>query len=364
MSTTANPRVFFDISVNNEPKGRIYMELFKDVVPKTVENFRALCTGEKGVGKAGKPLHYKGSTFHRVIKRFMIQGGDFTNGDGTGGESIYGEKFADEAFTLKHEEPFLLSMANAGPDTNGSQFFITTVPTPHLDGKHVVFGKVIAGKSIVRLIEHIKTVVGDKPEVPVVITDCGEVPADQEIQVGTSDGDKYEDYPEDESSLDPENQEQTYKASEEIKAIATEKFKKGDLDGAQEKYLKVVRYIDEFMPDVIDPYGPEFEKLLALTHLNLALIYMKKSKWSDVVKSAQSALDTKIELSDIEKAKAYYRLGCGLIGMKSDDEAIEALEKSLKLREDPATLSKLNEARRLKKARAEKERSAYKKFFS
>merc|ERR1712070_878519 len=144
-SSKNNPKVFMDIAIGGEFKGRVLFTLFADTVPKTAENFRALCTGEKGTGKSGKPLSYKNSIFHRVIKSFMIQGGDFTAFSGTGGESIYGEKFDDEAFDVKHEKPFLLSMANAGPGTNGSQFFVTTVPTPHLDGKHVVFGEVVAG---------------------------------------------------------------------------------------------------------------------------------------------------------------------------------------------------------------------------
>uniref|UniRef100_A0A7S0YUC6 Peptidyl-prolyl cis-trans isomerase n=1 Tax=Hemiselmis tepida TaxID=464990 RepID=A0A7S0YUC6_9CRYP len=173
----ANPVVFFDISIGGANKGRVTMELYADLVPKTAENFRALCTGEKGQGKSGVPLHFKGSKFHRIIEGFMAQGGDITRGDGRGGESIYGEKFADENLKHKHKHtgPGVLSMANAGPDTNGSQFFITTVATPHLDGRHCVFGKVTDGMDVVQAMEANPTSAGDVPIKPVVIADCGQI---------------------------------------------------------------------------------------------------------------------------------------------------------------------------------------------
>lgn len=150
------------------------IQLYNDVVPLTAENFRALCSGEKGVGKLGKPLDYKDSIFHRIIPGFMLQGGDFTAGDGTGGESIYGESFKDENFKLKHTKPGLLSMANSGPNTNGSQFFITTVPTPWLDGKHVVFGEVVDGMDVVKTVEKLGRDTG-KPKAVVSIADCGQI---------------------------------------------------------------------------------------------------------------------------------------------------------------------------------------------
>ena len=175
--SSSEDNVWFRIEIGGEEAGIIRFHLFDSVTPKTASNFRCLCTGERGLSPfSGKPLHYRGSSFHRIIPQFMLQGGDFTRHDGTGGESVFGPKFRDENFKLRHTKAGLLSMANAGPNTNGSQFFITLVPTPHLDGKHTVFGEVIDGMDVVRRIESVDTMANDAPHATqrVLIIDCGE----------------------------------------------------------------------------------------------------------------------------------------------------------------------------------------------
>nr|CTP81532.1 BMA-CYN-11 [Brugia malayi] len=168
-----NPVVFMEMTAGGAPIGTIKMELFADVCPKTAENFRQFCTGE--YRRDGVPVGYKNAQFHRVIKDFMIQGGDFVNGDGTGMTSIYGSKFRDENFDLEHSGPGILSMANAGPDTNGCQFFITCAKCDFLDKKHVVFGRVLDGLLTVRKIENVPTGQNNKPKIPIVITQCGQL---------------------------------------------------------------------------------------------------------------------------------------------------------------------------------------------
>lgn len=372
MAANARSRVFFDISIGNNTPGRVVFELYNDVVPKTAENFRALTTGEKGEGNSGKPLHYKGSKFHRVIKSFMIQGGDFTAGNGTGGESIYGEKFDDENFQLKHEKPFLLSMANAGPGTNGSQFFVTTVPTPHLDGKHVVFGEVISGKSVIRAVENTKVGKNDVPDQACTIVDCGEVPAGTNLDDFVKKepdtlGDAYEDFPDDELKEGEEwKGTQIVEIADKLKTMGNTAFKSGKLELGLNKYQKAIRYLHEY-PEPLenDPkdLGDQLKKLKISLHTNSALLQYKLKQYSESSKSADYALDIP-GISDAEKAKALFRKGVAAKDSKNEDDAAKYLQQAADLA--PTDVAIKNELASVKKAagdRRAREKKAYAKMF-
>lgn len=337
-------------------------------MPKTAENFRALCTGEKGVGKSGKKLSYQGSIFHRVIKSFMIQGGDFTAFNGTGGESIYGEKFDDENFKDKHEKPFLLSMANSGPGTNGSQFFITTVSTPHLDGKHVVFGQVINGKNIVREIENLPTQ-SDKPTQDVKVTACGQLEGasfDSATQKAPdSTGDPYEDFPDDQG--EDLGGEAIFKIASEIKDYGNKAFKANDFETGIEKYQKGLRYLDAVPPSSTD--SPELnEKIAALRFTlnnNSAMLANKAKRFTDAQKWASAAIGSaSAETKDTDKAKAYFRRGQARVGLKDLEDAVKDFEEAAKLAPtDSAIKNELNKTKTAVKDSEKKEKAAFKKFF-
>ncbi|RWR84115.1 peptidyl-prolyl cis-trans isomerase CYP40 [Cinnamomum micranthum f. kanehirae] len=358
-----NPRCFLDISIGGELEGRIVVELYSDVVPKTAENFRALCTGEKGTGpNTGAPLHYKGVCFHRIVRGFMIQGGDLSAGDGTGGESIYGLKFDDENFELKHERKGMLSMANSGPNTNGSQFFITTTRTSHLDGKHVVFGKVIKGIGVVRSIEHTPTGDGDFPSVDVMIADCGEIPegGDDGITNFFKDGDQFPDWPAD---LDEKASEISWwiNAVESVKTFGNEYYKKQDFKMALRKYRKALRYLDVcWEKEEIDEERSS---------------YLRKTKSQILTNSSACKLklgDLKGALVDTDFAiregegnvKALFRQGQAYMALNDVDAAVESFKKALELEPSDGGIRKeLAAARKRIADRLDLERKAYSKMF-
>ncbi|KAJ3299464.1 peptidyl-prolyl cis-trans isomerase cpr6 [Borealophlyctis nickersoniae] len=377
MSNAANPRTYFDITIGGQPAGCIVFELFKDIVPRTAENFRALCTGEL-TSKAGVPLRYKGSMFHRVIKSFMIQGGDFTKGNGTGGESIYGEKFEDENFELKHETPGLLSMANAGPNTNGSQFFITTVPTPHLDGKHVVFGKVLKGMNVVRRIERLPTT-SDKPHEDVVIADCGELAegADDGVPVA-ADGDAYEDYPEDlgQGEKDPA---ELLRIAGDVKTIGNQQFKAGNFVAAVEKYDKAIRYLDAIHPAPVDlevlneEQKKTYFSIKVSSLLNKSMSLLKTSSWRPASDAATRVLTLASQLqsypafsvSDTDRCKALFRRGQAFAKLHEFEAALTDLHEAVKLSpEDKLIQRELAGVQKTMRERVEKEKKAYAKMFA
>ncbi|MED6183238.1 Peptidyl-prolyl cis-trans isomerase cyp40 [Stylosanthes scabra] len=356
-------RCFLDISIGEELEGRIVIELFDDVVPKTAENFRALCIGNKGIApNTNVPLHFKGSCFHRVIKGFMIQGGDISAGDGTGGESIYGLKFEDENFELKHERKGMLSMANCGPNTNGSQFFITTTRTPHLDGKHVVFGKVVKGMGVVRSVEHVTTGDNDRPTLDVKIVDCGEIPEgeDDGILDFFKDGDTFPDWPAD---LDerPDELQWWMNAVDSIKAFGNGYYKKQDYKMAQRKYRKALRYLDVCW----EKEGIDGEKSVALRKTK-SQIFTNSSACKLKLGDLKGALfDAEFALREEDNnVKALFRQGQAHMALHDIDAAVESFKNALVLEPNDAGIKKELAAARKKVAdRRDQEKKAYSKMF-
>ncbi|XP_077213652.1 peptidyl-prolyl cis-trans isomerase CYP40-like [Tasmannia lanceolata] len=358
-----NPRCFLDISIGGELEGRIVIELYKDVVPKTAENFRALCTGEKGIGpNTGVPLHYKGVCFHRIVKGFMLQGGDISARNGTGGESIYGLKFEDENFELKHERKGMLSMANSGTDTNGSQFFITTTRTPHLDGKHVVFGRVIKGMGVVRSIEHAPLGEGDCPTVDVVIADCGEIPegGNDGISNFFKDGDVYPDWPPD---LDEKPSEISWwiDAVESAKKIGNEHFKKQDYKMALRKYRKALRYLDICWEkeEIDEERSTYLRKTKSQIFTNSSACKLKLGDLNGAL------LDTDFAMREGEgNVKALFRQGQAYMALNDVDAAVESFRKALELEPNDGGIKKeLAAAKKKITDRRELEKKAYSKMF-
>ncbi|KAJ3216521.1 peptidyl-prolyl cis-trans isomerase cpr6 [Clydaea vesicula] len=400
MTVEENTFCFFEIKIGQQNLGKVVFELYSKYLPKTTENFLELCKGEK-VDADGTRLTYKNSIFHRVIKGFMAQGGDFTKGDGTGGKSIYGDRFDDEDFMFKHDVPGLLSMANAGPNTNGSQFFITTVATPHLNGKHVVFGKVVHGMNIVRKIENTKVATGDKPVSDCVIIDCGELPSNwKDLFPQPEDGDLYNDYPEDHPVKNKESGDhdpiEMLEIALKIKNYGTELFKKGEYEKAAEKYRKAVRYLDAIHPvpedlDVItEEQKMEYFSIRVSSQLNEAMSHLKVNNFAEAKVAASKVIElsdrlklnlkkkmekkengnadikiTDFTLKPVDLCKAHFRRGQAYLKSGGPEQALtdflvcESLDSEDKFVKREILLSK-----NLIKEKREREKKAYSQMFN
>ncbi|CAB3225506.1 unnamed protein product [Arctia plantaginis] len=343
-ATQRNPLVYLDIAIDGEPAGRIVIKLRSDIVPKTAENFRALCTGEKGRGAYGKPLHFKGTKFHKAISQFMIQGGDIINNDGSGGESIYGPTFKDENFKLKHEQG-VLSMANSGtPHTNGSQFCITTETCYHLDGTNVVFGRVLAGIGIVREIQRYGDSEHGRPTVDCVIQDCGEIlTSSWDVCCRDGTADCLPEYPSDHQDHNISVAE-LISCIKDIKNVGNCFFGDGEYKSAVRKYQKCLRYLNHVFNDTENIKETETREhlqeirttYLLQCNLNLAACYMKLEDYRACVNFCTEVLEL-----DPRNEKALYRRGQANYALKNYDDALMDLKQAEKISPNNRAVHKL-----------------------
>lgn len=359
-----HPAAFLDVSIGDQKTGRIVLELYEDKAPLAAATFTKLLP------------QLRGTYFHRVIKNFMIQGGDIEYGKATNyGDERVGtghpvDAFEDENLTENLDGPFKLCMANSGPNTNSSQFFITTYPTPHLDGKHTVFGRVIHGKSVVREIERVQT---SKSNVPVeselpIITDAGEWNEGDEVPIfnasyDTIGGDIYEEYPDDDVHIDKDSSASVYDAASTIKNSGGELFKQGRHLEAWLKYRKALRYVTEYMPD--EDQEPElyiqYVDLKKKLYLNLSLASLKLGAMDKCVVYCTYLLE--MDLLPGERAKALFRMGIAHIALKKYSEAVKYLQSAKEVVSDAAIEKELKRAEELMDAHKKKERAKYAKFF-
>uniref|UniRef100_A0A2S2PAY3 peptidylprolyl isomerase n=1 Tax=Schizaphis graminum TaxID=13262 RepID=A0A2S2PAY3_SCHGA len=364
--TAGNSVVFLDIEIAQEKIGRIVIELFNNVVPKTAENFRALCTGEKGNGLSGKPLHLKGSLFHRAVPEFMIQGGDITAGNGSGGESIYGLFFEDENFKLLHEESGVLSMANTGhKNTNNSQFFITTAPCSHLDGKNVVFGKVIKGFRVVQTISTTSTN-NDIPINPCIITGCGELSSDSNtwnINENDATSDIFPPFPED-WTVQPVDLDviQICDVLNKIKESGNQFFSCKNYSCARRKYDKVLRYF-EWYKSYHKNSKMDFKTLETIqtnTLLNLSTVHLKEKNYKIAIELSEQVLNI-----DCNNGKALFRLGKAFGSLNNHEKAIKYYKQALDIfPDDKNILTELKKVKQAQKQYLVMEKKLYSKMFS
>lgn len=383
-----NPTVFFDIAIDNEKIGRVVCELFPELAPKACENFLHICKGDTSLPD-GTTLTYKHNRFHRVIKNFMVQAGDLTYGSvkgpldskiGVGGASIWSEKLIeanvpatglfDDENTVNLDTTFNLCMANAGKDTNFSQFFINTYPSPHLNGKHTVFGKVIKGKSTIRTIEYEQIDEDGTPRREIVIEDCGEWDESMGVPVYNASyneicGDVYEEFPDDDDHFDKDKSAEAFDATNKIKDSGSALFKQKNYLEAYLKYKKALRYANELIPDQdSEPeIAPKFEELKKKIYNNLALVCINLKDYQKAIQFSTYLLES-YRVSPADQAKGFYRRAVSKFELAKYNDAMVDFKNCLKLNPDDEEVKKKIEDTELKlKAIKDKEKAKYAKFF-